>query len=98
MICEAMYTSNEADIAHERGHMTAASAAQIALEADVHLLALTHYSPRYGDGSAVLDEASALFPRTILARDLMRIELGSTGEPTVIRHEESMSGGNRESS
>jgi len=86
MICEAMYTSDEAGIAHERGHMTAESAAQIALEADVRLLALTHYSPRYGDGSVILAEASAIFPRTILARDLMRIELGNTDEPVVLEH------------
>ncbi len=98
MICEAMYTSDKAGLAHERGHMTAASAAQIALEADVRLLALTHFSPRYGEGSAILDEASVVFPRTILARDLMSIELGSTGEPTVIEHKGNMPSGSPDSS
>jgi ribonuclease Z len=90
MICEGMYTSEKADIAHERGHMTAAAAAQIALEAGVRLLALTHYSPRYGDGKAILDDASIIFPHTILARDLMRIELGNTGGPSVIELGKSM--------
>jgi ribonuclease Z len=88
MICEAMFTSDDAGIAHERGHMTAALAAEIALQANVRLLALTHYSPRYGDGSTILDEASAVFPRTILARDLMRIELGNTGDPVVVAYGE----------
>jgi ribonuclease Z len=90
MICEGMYTSEKADIAHERGHMTAAAAARIALEAGVRLLALTHYSPRYGDGKAILDDASIIFPHTILARDLMRIELGNTGGPSVIELGKSM--------
>jgi len=83
LICEAMYTSEDSQMATERGHMTAAGAARIALESRAHMLALTHYSPRYGDGSPILAEARGIFPETVLARDLMRIELGNSEGPKV---------------
>jgi len=86
-ICEAMYTSEDSQMASERGHMTASGAARIALESRVRLLALTHYSPRYGDGSPILDEARGIFPETVLARDLMRIELGNSESPNVADNE-----------
>ncbi len=77
LICEAMYTSDKADLAAERGHMTAHQAASIARDANVRLLILTHYSPRYEleEGRPILQEAKTVFPSTILARDLMRINV-----------------------
>jgi ribonuclease BN (tRNA processing enzyme) len=84
LICEAMYTSEHADLAEERGHTTAAGAAQLALDADVKLLALTHYSPRYEDGAAIIKEALSINPNTILARDLMRIKMHKDGSHEVI--------------
>jgi ribonuclease Z len=83
LISEAMYTSDNADLADERGHMTAKAAAEMARDCNVRLLALTHYSPRYGDGTAVIDEARAVFPDAILARDLMRISLTADGSHTI---------------
>ncbi|MFW9965021.1 MAG: ribonuclease Z [Candidatus Sifarchaeia archaeon] len=86
LICEAMYTSEHADLAEERGHTTAFAAASLAKESDVKLLVLTHYSPRYYDGEEVLGEAQPIFPNSVLARDLMRINLGRTGS-AVIMHQ-----------
>ncbi|UCE11330.1 MAG: ribonuclease Z [Candidatus Thorarchaeota archaeon] len=83
LICEAMYTSDNADLAEERGHMTAKAAAEIARDCKVKLLALTHYSPRYGDGTAIIDEARKVFPDVMLARDLMRITLSSDGTHSI---------------
>ncbi len=83
LISEAMYTSELVDMADKRGHMTAAAAAEIAVDAGVDLLVLTHYSPRYGDGAAILEEARAVFPNSILARDLLRIGLESDGSHKV---------------
>ncbi len=87
LISEAMYTSEHLDLAEERGHMTAASAAEIAKSSGVKLLVLTHYSPRYENGEEILDEARAVFPDAILATDLMRIRLNATGESTVFHQD-----------
>ncbi len=80
LICEAMYASDKADLAAERGHMTARQAAEIARDAEVRHLFLTHYSPRYEmeDGEPILQEARSIFPNTVLARDLMRVRLSRT--------------------
>ncbi|MFW9806950.1 MAG: ribonuclease Z [Candidatus Thorarchaeota archaeon] len=84
LISEAMYTTEHASLAEERGHSTAAAVAELAQESGVRLLVLTHYSPRYYDGEAISTEARPLFPNTILARDLMRIQVDSEGSATVI--------------
>jgi ribonuclease Z len=83
LISEAMYTSEHSDLAEERGHMTAASAAEIAKSSGVHLLVLTHYSPRYENGGQILEEAQSIFPDAILASDMMRITLNANGESTL---------------
>lgn len=83
LISEAMYTTEHADLAKERGHSTASDAARIAFDSKVGLLILTHYSPRYYDGSEILREAIDIFENTVLARDLMRIELDKDGTSTV---------------
>lgn len=85
LICEAMYATDHEDLAVERGHMTGAEAAQIALESHAKCLVLTHLSPRYDlhGGSPVLDEARAVFPNTLLAHDLMNISVDSSGARTV---------------
>ncbi|MFX1262622.1 MAG: ribonuclease Z [Promethearchaeota archaeon] len=83
LISEAMYTSEHAELAEERGHMTAASAAEVAKSSGVGLLALTHYSPRYDNGEQILEEARSIFPNTILASDMMRIALNANGATTI---------------
>ncbi|HET91325.1 MAG TPA: ribonuclease Z [Chloroflexi bacterium] len=65
---EATYLRTEADLAHRFGHLTAAQAAHLAREAGVHRLILTHISRRYREVQ-VLEEARAVFPDTIVARD-----------------------------
>ncbi len=79
-ICESMYTSEHEHLANERGHMTARGAAQIALDAGVDLLVLTHYSPRYENSSVILDDARSIFPNSILAHDLMSITINKDGK------------------
>ena len=85
LICEAMYTSEHADLAEERGHSTASAVASIAKESDVKLLVLTHYSPRYFDGADVISEARVNFPNVVLARDHMRIRLDKDGSAVVVK-------------
>jgi len=84
LISEAMYTTEHETIADERGHSTAKGMAQIALESNVGLLVLTHYSPRYFDGSEILNEGKANFANTVLARDLMRITIDKEGNSKII--------------
>ncbi|MEA3377220.1 MAG: ribonuclease Z [Chloroflexota bacterium] len=74
LVIEATYVERDADLAEQFGHLTAAQAAQLAREADVHRLVLTHISRRYRE-SDVLEEAQAIMPNTHVARDLDRFRV-----------------------
>jgi len=69
LVIEATYLSQEQELAKEYCHLTAAEAATLAHLAEVKQLYLTHVSRRYSE-EAVLAEAQAIFPHTIVARDL----------------------------
>jgi ribonuclease Z len=88
LVHEATFTEEEHDRALETHHSTARQAAQLALEADVRLLALTHVSTRYG-GAEIRDEARAVFERTVVPRDFDTIEVpfAEKGEPELERFE-----------
>lgn len=75
-VCESTYLSAEAREASEHGHMTAADAARIAQEAGAKKLVLTHFSQRYQSIKPFLDEARAIHPNTVAAKDLKRIPVG----------------------
>lgn len=90
LVHEATFAEEEAGRAGETAHSTARQAAQLAADARVALLALTHVSPRYA-GPELRDEARAVFDRTIVPRDLDRIEIPfpERGSPVHVRHERS---------
>jgi ribonuclease Z len=69
LVIEATYTSLEADVAREFGHLTARQAAELAVAAGVQHLILYHISRRYSEWE-ILDEACPIFPETTVARDL----------------------------
>jgi ribonuclease Z len=69
LVCESTYLSEDADKAHDHGHMTAAEAATVARDAGARLLVLTHFSQRYTDTEPFLAEARAIHPEVIAARD-----------------------------
>ena len=80
LIHESTYSHKETEMAYERGHSTATMAAQIAAKANVDQLILTHLSPRYTPGNQtcpddLLNEAKAIFPNTLLAKDFLQIDL-----------------------
>lgn len=75
LIHEATFTEDLADEAREFGHSTAAQAARIARDAGARRLLITHFSSRYPDATPLLEEARAIFPETILAEDLMEIDV-----------------------
>lgn len=68
------------------GHSTARQAAQVAVDAEVRLLALTHLSTRYRSGQ-LRDEARDVFERTEVPRDFDTIEvpLPERGAPELHR-------------
>jgi ribonuclease Z len=88
LVHEATFTEDEHGRAMETGHSTARQAAEVAAEADVRLLALTHVSTRYG-GAEIRDEARAVFPRTVVPRDFDTIDVPfpEKGDPELTRHE-----------
>jgi len=75
LIHEATFAHDRAEDAHAKGHCTAREAAEIATRAGARQLALTHISPRYGDPAPLLSEAQAVFPNTVIAADLMALEV-----------------------
>ncbi len=86
LVHEATFGEDEHDRARATGHSTAAQAAQIAADAQVKMLALTHISARYG-GAELREQARAVFPATELPRDFDTIDipLADRGEPTLLR-------------
>lgn len=86
LVHEATFLADERERARETRHSTAGEAALLAREARVALLALTHVSPRYF-GHEVVEEARALFPRTVVPRDfdLVVVPLPERGEPELVR-------------
>jgi len=77
LVIEATYTSIHRGLAARFDHLTAAQAAQVAQEAGVKRLFLNHISRRYHD-EAILVEARAIFPNTVIARDLDRFRITKT--------------------
>ncbi|NPA86113.1 MAG: ribonuclease Z [bacterium] len=77
VVHEATFTSRHADLAKERFHSTAAEVAQIARKNSVQLLVLTHFSQRYEESNfrEILEEAKKYFEPTVLAEDLLVLEL-----------------------
>jgi ribonuclease Z len=80
LIHEATFAHQDADLAFDRLHSTSTMAAQVALGAGVKQLIITHFSPRYAPGNALvlddlLQEARAIFPQTELAYDFLTYEV-----------------------
>lgn len=74
LVIEATYLSFEAALAEQFGHLTATDAAELARDAGVGQLFLTHISRRYRERD-IQAEAEAIFPRTNVARDFDHFEI-----------------------
>ncbi len=76
LICESTYTEKEKELASERKHLTAKQAAEIAKKSNSKKLILSHISQRYqANDKPILKEAQSVFKNTIIAEDLMKIEV-----------------------
>ena len=69
-LCESTYLEAHSHLAERHHHLTAKQAAKAALEAHVDTLVLTHLSARYQALNEPFQEASSIFPKTIVAEDL----------------------------
>jgi ribonuclease Z len=89
LVHEATFAEEEGDRAAETGHSTAAEAALLAREAEVAMLALTHFSTRYPVGR-LRDEARPVFAQTVLPRDFDTIEIpfSERGDPELVHWDE----------
>ncbi|NBD18792.1 MAG: ribonuclease Z [Cyanobacteria bacterium] len=90
LIHEATFAHQDSDLAFERLHSTSTMAAQVALEAQVQQLIMTHFSPRYAPGNPLqlnhlLEEAQAIFPNTCLAYDFMEYPIPRQRQLETIR-------------
>ncbi len=68
LVIEATYLEEEVQMALQFGHLTARKAAELARDAGVRQLILTHVSRRYREKD-ILAEAQSIFENTIVARD-----------------------------
>ena len=77
LIHEATFGDEEAARAVETGHSTAREAAEVARDAGVRRLLLTHISARYSRDAVDLErEARTVFAETTIGKDGMEIEVG----------------------
>jgi ribonuclease Z len=74
LVHEATFAEEDAERARQTLHSTARQAAALAREAEVRLLALTHFSSRYAGGE-LREEARAVFAATEAPRDFDTIEV-----------------------
>ncbi len=76
LIHDCALADEMADWARETKHSTAGEAAQLARRAGVRQLVLTHISSRYSeDISPLLKDARDVFEKTLIAEDLMTMEI-----------------------
>jgi ribonuclease Z len=76
LIHDCALAEDMADWAKETRHSTAREASEVARRANVRKLVLTHISSRYSeDTSILLKEAKSIFENTIVAEDLMALDI-----------------------
>ena len=86
LVHEATFLEEERERAQETAHSTALDAAEIAHEAEVGLLALTHLSNRYF-GPEVAREARTIFPETVVPKDfdVIDVTFPERGSPSLVK-------------
>ena len=72
---EATFASDNLGRAKETYHTTAVQAAELARSAEVKKLLIGHFSARYEDESVLLEEAREIFPETLLASEMLCVQV-----------------------
>ncbi len=86
LVHEATFLDEERERAQETAHATALEAAELARDAEVGLLALTHLSNRYF-GPEAAREARTIFPDTVVPKDfdVIDVPFPERGAPTLVK-------------
>src|SRR5207237_8370373 len=86
LVHEATFLDEERERAAETAHATALEVAELAREAEVGLLALTHLSNRYF-GPEVAREARTIFPDTVVPKDfdVIDVPFPERGSPRLLK-------------
>src|SRR5919201_1099482 len=86
LVHEATFLDEERERAQETAHSTALEAAEVAREAEVALLVLTHLSNRYF-GPELAREARTIFPETVVPKDfdVVEVPFPERGSPRLVR-------------
>ncbi|MDH2430133.1 ribonuclease Z [Sphaerisporangium sp. TRM90804] len=80
LVIESTFLDEDAGLAREHGHLTAAEAGHVAARCGVRHLVLTHFSQRYRDPAPFEEQARRHFPgRITVAEDLMRVPVPRHG-------------------
>ena len=66
---DATFSEADSDKAEKYFHSTGADAARLAVQAGARQLVLGHFSARYPDAELIAEEARAIFPESVAARD-----------------------------
>ena len=72
---EATFAADNLARAKETFHTTAAQAAELARAAGAKKLLIGHFSARYEDESVLLEEATRIFPETLLAKEMLCVSI-----------------------
>ncbi len=72
LLCESTYLDEHKELAYKHFHLTAKQAAEIAKEAEVGTLILTHFSARYTELDPFIAEAKPIFENVEVADDLKK--------------------------
>jgi len=75
LIYDGTFHEEHGENAHRTGHSTWVEAAQLARQADVKKLVLTHFSPRYSDPERLPSAYQSIFPDVVMAHDLMELQV-----------------------
>ena len=75
LVFDSTFTEKHAKRARATGHSTAAGAANLAYNAGVKHLILTHFSARYADYTIPLNEARRIHPTVTAASDMLSIRV-----------------------
>ena len=86
LVHEATFLDEERERSRETAHSTALEAAELARDADVTFLALTHLSNRYF-GPEIAREARTIFPDTVVPKDfdVIDVPFSERGSPRLVR-------------
>ena len=75
LVCESTYKEELQEKSEDHKHLTTKDACQIATQADVERLIITHFSQRYKTTHEMVDEARTYFPNVDAAFDFMKVKL-----------------------